>query len=77
MAASFPHFLYGDAILGTYVDGLKPKREAHDSFVIVEPVSIFFYFKFVSLYIHFKFVLFSAHGNTNGISSTFTKQSSH
>lgn len=41
MAASFPHFLYGDDILKTYVDGLQPKKEAHDSFVIVEPVSSF------------------------------------
>lgn len=42
MAASFPHFLYGDDVLKTYVDGLTPKKEAHDSFVIVEPVSCLF-----------------------------------
>lgn len=42
MAASFPHFLYGDDILRNYVDGLKPKKEAHDSFVIVEPVILLF-----------------------------------
>lgn len=39
MAASFPHFLYGSDVLKTYVDGLSPENDSHDSFVIVEPVS--------------------------------------
>ncbi|KAF2887442.1 hypothetical protein ILUMI_18731, partial [Ignelater luminosus] len=39
MAASFPHFLYGDDMLHSYVDGLEPNEEKHDSFVIVEPTT--------------------------------------
>ncbi|XP_018321668.1 scavenger receptor class B member 1 [Agrilus planipennis] len=39
MAASFPHFLYGDDILQTYVDGLSPNYEKHHSFVYVEPTT--------------------------------------
>lgn len=39
MAASFPHFLHGDEILSSYVDGLTPSPAKHESFVIVEPVS--------------------------------------
>lgn len=40
LAASFPHFLYGDDIIRTYVDGLEPDVDKHGSYVIVEPVSL-------------------------------------
>lgn len=40
LAASFPHFLYGDKIIKTYVDGLRPDVKKHGSYVIVEPVSV-------------------------------------
>ncbi|XP_018567424.1 scavenger receptor class B member 1-like isoform X2 [Anoplophora glabripennis] len=37
LAASFPHFLHGDDVIRTYVEGMKPDMEKHSSFVIVEP----------------------------------------
>lgn len=40
LAASFPHFLHGDDIIRTYVDGLEPDPEKHGSYVVVEPVSV-------------------------------------
>lgn len=39
MAASFPHFLYGNETLKTLVDGLKPNVEAHESYIKVEPLT--------------------------------------
>ncbi|GJQ75367.1 SCRB7 [Trypoxylus dichotomus] len=36
---SFPHFLYGDPKLLTYVDGMKPNATLHASFSLIEPVS--------------------------------------
>lgn len=38
LATSFPHYLYADEVVKTYVDGLEPNAEKHDSYVIVEPV---------------------------------------
>nr|CAI5846189.1 unnamed protein product [Callosobruchus analis] len=37
IAASFPHYLYGDDVIQNYVEGLKPDMEKHESYVIVEP----------------------------------------
>lgn len=37
IAASFPHFLFGDKILDTYVTGLTPNESLHESYAIVEP----------------------------------------
>ncbi|KAK9874235.1 hypothetical protein WA026_002587 [Henosepilachna vigintioctopunctata] len=39
MAASFPHFLYGDPELRNYVTGLQPEENKHQSFVYIEPVT--------------------------------------
>ncbi|GLV36662.1 uncharacterized protein CBL_02503 [Carabus blaptoides fortunei] len=39
MAASFPHFLYGDETIQKYVTGLKPNISAHESYVLVEPTT--------------------------------------
>lgn len=39
LASSFPHFLYGDDVIGGYVTGLAPNQSKHESFLIVEPVS--------------------------------------
>ncbi|RZB39341.1 scavenger receptor class B member 1-like [Asbolus verrucosus] len=39
LASSFPHFLYGDEILKSYVTGLKPNQTEHGSFLIVEPTT--------------------------------------
>ncbi|KAJ8916567.1 hypothetical protein NQ315_000211 [Exocentrus adspersus] len=36
-AASFPHYLHGDEVIKTYVDGLQPDADKHSSYVIVEP----------------------------------------
>ncbi|XP_072382211.1 scavenger receptor class B member 1-like isoform X1 [Diabrotica undecimpunctata] len=38
-AASHPHFLYGDSILRDSVEGLKPDKEKHTSFIEVEPIT--------------------------------------
>lgn len=40
VAASFPHYLYGDEVIKSYVEGLEPDVEKHGSYVIVEPVSL-------------------------------------
>ncbi|KAG5877696.1 hypothetical protein JTB14_018169 [Gonioctena quinquepunctata] len=37
LAASFPHFLYGDEEIKQNVEGLQPNKEIHESYVIVEP----------------------------------------
>ncbi|XP_030764313.1 scavenger receptor class B member 1-like [Sitophilus oryzae] len=37
LVMSFPHFLYGDDVIRTYVDGMNPNEEAHGSFVLIEP----------------------------------------
>uniref|UniRef100_A0A6P7FA55 Hsp90 co-chaperone Cdc37-like n=1 Tax=Diabrotica virgifera virgifera TaxID=50390 RepID=A0A6P7FA55_DIAVI len=37
LAASHPHFLYGDNVLRESVEGLKPDKEKHTSFTEVEP----------------------------------------
>lgn len=38
--ASFPHFYLGDPSFLDYVDGLKPDKVKHETFVDIEPVSI-------------------------------------
>ncbi|CAH2015941.1 unnamed protein product [Acanthoscelides obtectus] len=37
IAASFPHYLYGDDVVQNYVEGLNPDVKKHESYVIVEP----------------------------------------
>lgn len=39
LAASFPHFLYGDQELQDLVAGLRPNESEHGSFVDVEPIT--------------------------------------
>ncbi|XP_050501599.1 scavenger receptor class B member 1 isoform X2 [Diabrotica virgifera virgifera] len=39
LAASHPHFLYGDNVLRESVEGLKPDKEKHTSFTEVEPIT--------------------------------------
>lgn len=72
MAASFPHFLYGDDVLKTYVDGLQPQKQAHDSFVIVEPVGLVGVAKTNDL-----IARFAANGYSDGIKGSLPEQSSH
>jgi hypothetical protein len=38
LATSFPHFMYGDEAIHSYVTGMKPNRTKHESYLIVEPV---------------------------------------
>lgn len=38
VAASFPHFLYGDEKIKESVEGLNPDESKHSSFAMVEPV---------------------------------------
>lgn len=40
MVASYPHFYTGSPPRDKYVTGLKPDRLKHNSYVMVEPVSI-------------------------------------
>ncbi|XP_060534329.1 scavenger receptor class B member 1-like isoform X2 [Cylas formicarius] len=37
MAASFPHYLYADDVVKSYVEGLQPDEDKHGSYVILEP----------------------------------------
>lgn len=46
---SLPHFYLADDSYGEAVKGLKPSEEKHESFVIIEPVSIF-YINFFSFF---------------------------
>ncbi|KAL1489473.1 hypothetical protein ABEB36_014361 [Hypothenemus hampei] len=39
IAASFPHYLYADKDFRLKVDGMSPKREKHDSYVLIEPIT--------------------------------------
>lgn len=39
IAASFPHFLFGDKVLDEYVTGLTPNENLHESYAIVEPIT--------------------------------------
>ncbi|KAF7267371.1 hypothetical protein GWI33_019380 [Rhynchophorus ferrugineus] len=39
MVLSFPHFVYGDDKIRTYVEGMSPNEEKHGSFVVIEPIS--------------------------------------
>ncbi|CAG9767860.1 unnamed protein product [Ceutorhynchus assimilis] len=39
IAASFPHFLYGDEALQSKIDGLTPNEEEHGSHVLIDPVT--------------------------------------
>lgn len=44
MAASYPHYLYGDEQLQNMVEGLKPNRSLHESYTFVEPVGLLLHF---------------------------------
>ena len=41
MAVSFPHFLFGDPKYVKAVDGISPNEEEHNTFIDLEPVSIY------------------------------------
>lgn len=40
IAASFPHFLGAEKSVQESIVGLKPEKDKHGSFVIIEPVSM-------------------------------------
>ena len=42
---SWPHFFQADPKLVSAVEGLKPDKEKHQSYINIQPVSSIFYFK--------------------------------
>jgi hypothetical protein len=43
MLSSFPHFYQADKSLLEYIDGMEPKKELHDSYIDLHPVSSIIY----------------------------------